>query len=215
MVELRRATPKAVRFACLNFHYARAVPTVQYGYNVYNDGGEWCGVILFGSGATPNIAKPFGLVQGEVLELVRVALNGKQTTTSECVAAALRQLHKDAPQIKIVVSFADLDQDHAGTIYQATNWIYLGKVNEGLLSAFIVNGKKTHRRTIGSMGGVQSIEWVQKNIDPNASEFHTKGKHKYIFVFDKRLRKQWAKNSQPYPKNNGVVKCHELNKTQI
>ena len=152
MIELKPATPKAVRYACLNFHYAKAVPSAQYSYNVYENG-EWCGVIIFGSGATPNIGRPFGLVHGEIVELVRVALNGKQTTTSECVAAALKRLHADAPQIKMVVSFADVDQNHVGTIYQATNWIYLGKHNEGERGAFIIHGKKVHPRTIGAAGG--------------------------------------------------------------
>lgn len=152
MIELRKATPKAIRYACLNFHYAKSVPSVQYGYNVYQDG-EWCGVILFGLGATPNIASPFNCVQGEVLELVRVALNGKQNATSECVAATLRKLHEDAPHIKIVVSYADEDQNHKGIIYQATNWLYLGLTNQNERSAFIINGKKTHPRTVGSAGG--------------------------------------------------------------
>ena len=203
MIELRKATPKAVRYACTHYHYAKSVPSVQYGYNVYEDG-EWCGVILYGSGATINIASPFDMVQGEVLELVRVALNGKQKTTSECVAASLRQLHKDAPHIKIIVSFADCDQNHIGTIYQATNWIYLGRKNEGDRGAFIVHGKKMHPRTVGAMkGGVQSLQWVRENLDPEATEFRTQGKEKYIFVFDKRLRKKWLKQAQPYPKKGG------------
>ena len=199
MIELRKATPKAVKYACLHFHYSKSVPSVSYGYNVYQDG-EWCGVILFGLGATPNIASPFGMVQGEVLELVRVALNGKQNATSECVAAALHRLHADAPQIKMVVSFADEDQNHTGIIYQATNWIYLGRHGQGDRAAFIINGKKTHPRTIGSAGGVQSLKWVRENLDPNATEFHTKGKEKYIFVFNKRLRKKWLQQAKPYPK---------------
>lgn len=198
MIELRKATPKAIRYACQHFHYSKSVPSVQYGYNVYQDG-EWCGVILFGSGATPNIAKPFSLVQGEVLELVRVALNGKQRATSECVAAALKRLHVDAPQVKIIVSFADADQNHYGTIYQATNWIYLGLRDEKD-TYFVVNGKKIHRRSIGGMGGVQSLQWVRDNMDKNATVLKTKGKRKYIFVFNKRLRKEWQKKAMPYPK---------------
>ena len=204
-MRLTMANAKAIKHACLKFHYAKSVPSVQYGFNVYNDDDEWCGVICYGVGATPNIGKPFGLMQGEILELVRVALNGKQKATSECVAASLRELHRIDPLLKMVVSYADLDQDHAGTIYQATNWIYLGIRNSGSRGAFIINGKKTHPRTIGSMGGVQSLKWVQENLDPNATEFYTKGKHRYIFIFDKRLRKQWLKQSQPYPKKRSEM----------
>lgn len=199
MIEIKIANAKAIKYACSNFHYAKRVPMIKYGFNVYENG-VWCGVILFGYGAAINIASPFGLHQGEVLELERVALNGKQTTTSQCVAAALKALHKINPIVKIVVSYADIDQNHAGIIYQATNWIYLGKFNEGERGAFIIHGKKVHRRSIGAMGGIQSLEWVRNILDPEATEFRTKGKHKYIFVFDKRLRKEYQKLSKPYPK---------------
>lgn len=194
------ATPKAIRFACLNFHYAKAVPVNKYGFNIFNDNNEWCGVIIYGTGANNHIATPFNLYQGEVLELVRVALNGKQGTTSQAVAMTLRELHKIAPHVKIVVSYADLDQEHAGTIYQATNWIYLGKYNENSLGAYIINGKKTHPKTIYERGYKQNIEWLRKHVDKNAEQFITKGKHKYIFVFDKKLRKKWLKEHKPYPK---------------
>ena len=199
MIRITRATPKAYRFACMNFHYAKAVPTASHAYNVYQDG-IWCRCIIFGSGATPHIGSAFGLVQGEILELVRVALNGKQKTTSKCLAAALRQLRKDAPTVKIVVSYADADQNHLGTIYQATNWIYLGLTNAGERGAFIVRGKRMHPKTVHSKGWAQNIDWLRKNVDPNAKEFFTRGKRKYIMCFDKKLRKHWKAKSVPYPK---------------
>lgn len=201
-MKITKANKKATDYACKHFHYSKTTPTVQYAYNIYNDNGDWCGVIIFGGGATPNIGKPFGLNQGEVLELVRVAMNGKQghNATSQAVGMALRQLHKDDPICKLVVSYADCDQNHYGTIYQATNWIYLGKTNEGLRSAFIINGKKIHPRSVGAKGGVQSIEWIKANWDKNAKEFITEGKHKYIYPFDKKLKKEWINKAQPYPK---------------
>lgn len=200
MITLKRATPEAVRYACMNFHYAKAIPSARYAYNVYNANREWCGAIIFGSGATPNIASAVNMKIGEVVELARVALNGKQPCTSECVGAALRQLHKDAPQIKMVVSFADADQNHFGTIYQATNWIYLGNMNENERGAFIIHGKKMHPKSVHAHGWVQSVQWLRDHVDPNATEFKTRGKRKYIFVFDKRLRKQWQAKALPYPK---------------
>ena len=199
-MKLTIANAKAIKYACLHFHYAKSVPSVQYGFNIYNDDDEWCGVICYGGGATPNIGKPFDLAQGEILELVRVALNGKQKTTSECVSASLKELHRINPIIKMVISYADIDQNHQGIIYQATNWLYLGKMNENTRSAFIINGKKTHPRTIGSMGGTQSLEWIKKNLDSDAKEFISRGKHRYIYCFDKKLRKKWLKEHQPYPK---------------
>ena len=200
MITLKRATPEAVRYACLNFHYAKAVPCVEYAYNVYNENSEWCGCIIYSPGANCHIASPFEMKTGEVCELVRVALNGQQPCTSECVAASLKQLHKDAPQIKLVVSYADIDQSHVGTIYQATNWIYLGDMNVGERGSFIVHGKKMHPKSVYSHGWIQSVEWLQKHVDPNCKQLITKGKRKYIFVFDKKLRKEWQKKALPYPK---------------
>lgn len=199
-MRLSIATPKAVRYACLKFHYAKAIPTSKYSFNVFNDKEEWCGVIMYSSGANSSIGSPFGLYQGEVLELVRVALNGKQETTSQALAMSLRELHKIAPHIKIIVSYADIDQKHAGIIYQATNWIYLGKYNEGLAAATIIKGKKVHNRSVNNRYGTSSLKYIQAHIDKNAKAFKTKGKHKYIFVFDKKLRKRWIKESKPYPK---------------
>ena len=199
-MRLTLATPQAIRYACKNFHYSKSVPSVQYGFNVYNDSDEWCGVICFGGGATPRIGSPFGLCQGEILELVRVALNGKQEKTSRCVAAALKELHKRNPIIKMVVSYASLDQNHKGIIYQATNWIYLGKIEGNNTKTIYINGRNTHKRTIGSKGWTTNIEWLRENIDPEAKIIESKGRHKYIYCFDKKLRKKWKKEARSYPK---------------
>ena len=115
-MKLTIANNKAIRYACMTFHYAKSVPVNTLGYNVYNDNNEWCGVILYGTGANNAIASPFGMHQGEVLELVRVALNGKQECTSKAVAMSLKQLRKDCPLCKLVVSYADCDQSRSNIV---------------------------------------------------------------------------------------------------
>ena len=197
MIILKRATREAVQYACMKFHYAKAVPSSPYAYNVYTEGGVWCGCVIFGPGASPNLGVSVGLKQGEYLELVRVALNGQQPCTCEVVAAALRQVHRDAPEVKIIISFADKDQNHFGTIYQATNWIYLGDFGVKRAQSYIINGKKYHNKTIHDRG--LSKEQLLK-IDPNMVEVSSLGKRKYIYVFDKKLRREWSKKAQPYPK---------------
>ena len=95
---------------------AKSVPSVGHAYAVFNGMGEWCGVVCFGIGATNNIASPYGLKQGQVVELVRVALNGKQESTAKAVSIALRLLKSDAPNVRLVISYADSEQGHFGTI---------------------------------------------------------------------------------------------------
>lgn len=186
------ATPKAIRYACINFHYAKSVPAVQYGFNVFNDADEWCGVILYGGGANNNMPKTFGMCAGEVLELVRVALNGKQEQTSKAVAMSLKHLHQMNPLCKIVVSYADHRQKHLGIIYQATNWLYLG-ISETSDTQYFFKGKWAHERTINAQKNRDELkQTLQKRENSN--------KFKYVFVFDKKLRKKYQAQSLPYPK---------------
>ena len=199
-MRLTIASPVAIRWACKRFHYAKAVPVVLIGFNVYNDRNEWCGVICYGPGANAQIADPYDKWQGQVIELVRVALNGKQEQTSKAVALSLKLLHKYCPMVDLVVSYADIDQDHYGTIYQATNWLYTGTTTEGKCVAFIVKGKRRHNRSIQSKGWKANLLWLRENIDEKCQEFITKGKRKYLYCFDEKLKKRLEILRQEYPK---------------
>jgi hypothetical protein len=194
---IKKANAQAISFACKNFHYAKSVPAVTHGYNIYNAENEWCSVICFGVGANRNLAKEFGFVAGEVLELERVALNGKQEYTSQAVAMALKKLHEENPLVKMIVSYADHRQHHIGTIYQATNWIYLGKSMNANVQYFY-NGKWTHKRSIDARKDGNEL----KKILPTRS---ASNKFKYVFVFDKRLRKKYQKMALPYPKDKDLT----------
>lgn len=193
-MRINSASAKAVKYACLKFHYARAVPVAKYAFNVFNDKNEWCGVIIYGSGANNHIADPFELYQGEVLELVRVALNGKQEATSQAIAMTLKELRKIAPQIKIIVSYADQRQKHLGIIYQATNWFYIGESITSDMQYFY-KGKWTHERSINAQ---RNKEMLKKTL----SKRENSNKHKYIFCLCKKQRKKWLKRCKTYPKRS-------------
>lgn len=199
---IRRATRAEVKYSCLRYHYARRVPQVSEGYSVFTDDGEFCGTVCFGTGACPQIGRPYGLVQGEVLELVRVALNGKQGhgQTSCAVMMATRQLHRDRPLVRLLVSYADMDQDHAGTIYQATNWVYVGDSRVGDAMEARINGRTVHNKTIIDKYGSFNLEYLREHVDPKAEYIYAKGKHKYLYPLDRRMRKAINRLSLPYPK---------------
>lgn len=196
---------EAAKYAVENWHYSRSMPKsklVKFG--AWEDG-RYIGCVIYGMGATPNLCKPYGLNMQQACELVRVALTAHSTHTSRIVAITLRELKKSNPGIKLVVSYADKDQGHAGGIYQAGNWVFTGHVNDGTRGAFIINGKKTHPRTIGLMGGVQSISWVRKHLDPNATEFITSGKYKYLYPLDQDMKRRIEPLRKPYPKRAGSI----------
>lgn len=202
-MRIEKASGQAIKYACMKFHYAKAVPQIRLGYSVFNDNNEWCGVVLFSNGANPHIASEFGYVQGQVVELVRVALNGKQNTTSQVLGAALRQLKKHAPGVKLIVSYADRNQEHIGTIYQATNWMYIGEYASE--RGIMLNGKLIHRRSVSSKYGTSTMSWLKENVDPDAEVIKGKTKIKYIFPLNKWTRKKLKDRSKPYPKKEILI----------
>jgi hypothetical protein len=153
-MRLELASLEAIKYACLNFHYAKAVPVSAVGLAVFNDKNEWCGCITYGRGANNHLAQSFNMSQGEVVELTRMALNGKQESTSKALALSLKIIRKYIPTAKLIVSYADFtNQNHIGTIYKATNWLYLGKRTSKGASYYIINGKKMHGRSVRAKWG--------------------------------------------------------------
>ena len=56
---LKKASYKAIKYACLKFHYAKSVPGNVFGYSVFNEKKEWCGCIVYGLGSNNNAGKSF------------------------------------------------------------------------------------------------------------------------------------------------------------
>lgn len=198
----RAATRREMEYATRRWHYSHKAPSNAYGYSYFTDGGGFMGVVLFSNGANYHIGREYGLFMGEVCELVRVALSGGQGHghTSEVVADALRRLHHDRPMIRLVVSYADADQGHMGTIYQATNWTYVGTVKAGELTNVLVDGERVHHRTLTKRMGPQSAARELEARGHDVRLEPTKGKRKYLMPLDMKMRKRVRKLARPYPK---------------
>ena len=128
----------------------------------------------------------------DVCELVRVALapaSARKHPTSKCVAISLRMLKRQSPGLRLVVSYADAGQGHVGTIYQATNWIFIGAATQSYLK---IKGKVVHPRTLYDRYGPggQSLPWLRKNVDPNAQRVKQAMKLKYIMPLDQEMREK-------------------------
>lgn len=200
-MRLEIASKKAVNYALMNFHYAKKIAprATDSAFSVFNEKNEWCGVICFGLGASPNIHSPFGLNAGEVIELIRVALNGKQSSTSKVVSIGLKLLKKNNPLVKLVVSYADKGQEHVGIIYQATNWYFIQDIKSSDTQYF-VNNEWRHSKAI------------KPQIKKIAPKRKASGKYKYIYPLDKTLLPLCKSLSKPYPKQ--AVEVHKLNNSQ-
>ena len=189
----------ATVFACKNWHYSHSVPAgklVKVG--VWEDD-IFKGVVLFSRGANKSIGSPYNLDQTQICELTRVALTKHHTPVTKIISIAIKMLKKFCPELKLIVSYADIDQGHEGKIYKAGNWIYEGLFNKDKMGAFIVHGKKCHPKSIHSKygKGSQTLKFL-KTVDPNASIFITKGKHKYLYVLDESIKSDIIKRSVPF-----------------
>lgn len=194
------ATHEAAKFACENWHYSKCLAVGKLVKIGAWENNKFIGVVLFARGANHNMSKPYGLGQDECVELVRVALTKHITPVSKIMSLALKWLKKSNPGIRLVVSYSDLDKNHHGGIYQATNWIYEGLFNSGARQGFLINGRVRHNKSVHSLGVKQNIDAVKKHLDPNAKEVFTLGKHKYLMPLDNAMRDKIKPLSKPYPK---------------
>ena len=194
---------QAAKHAVTFWHYSRKMPAAKLVRIGVWEHHRFVGSILYGSGANRHLARPFGLLPTEACELVRVALAPNRTyPTSRCLAISLKMLRRQSPGLRLIVSYADTKEGHLGTIYQATNWIYLGGTTQPYLR---VRGKIEHPRSLYDRygRGGQQIAWLRANVDPNAERVHMPAKLKYVYVFDRVLRERLLAQAQPYPKRVG------------
>jgi hypothetical protein len=165
---------------------------------------RFIGCVLFSRGACSALGKPYGLDMVEVCELTRVALALHRTPTSRIVAIALRMLRKHCPGLRLVVSFADPNEGHAGTLYQAGGWVYAGDTEPGV--KFIDRrGREWHPRQV-SRDGIKLL-YGEVRRAPVRSECRRKKllpKHRYLMPLDAAMREQIRGLAKPYPRGRGA-----------
>ena len=194
-LRLEWATHESARYACENWHYSKKIPNsklVKIG--VWEDK-DFKGVVIYGVGACPMLVKQYGLKPEQGCELVRIALRDHDHFVSEIISKSIKMLKESNPKLDLIVSYADMDQDHQGKIYQATNWIYTGSIGENKKSAYLIDGKKVHRKTVGdrlnSRNLVCNINNIKKIYETDyVEDFISKGKHKYLMPLNKKMRKK-------------------------
>jgi hypothetical protein len=151
---------------------------------------KFIGCVLFNYGANPNLYKPYNLKQIECCELTRVALKKHKSEVTKIISIAIKMLKKQSPKLRLIVSFADSNQNHLGIIYQAGNWVYSGIAKS--TPQYLVGGRWIHQRQLGSLGySAKGVRFPKrKPLD----------KYRYLMPLDKEMRKQIEPLRKPYPK---------------
>lgn len=189
------ATHEAARFACENWHYSGSMPSNKLVKIGAWENGSFVGVVIFSPGATPKLCMTYNLSNQQCCELSRVAMRSHQTEVSRVLSISMKFLVRANPNLRLIISFADTRQLHHGGIYQATNWIYVGKA--GPTKLCYVNGSQVHERTMCAMvkqGKIKRSDVVWKPAMP---------KHKYLMPLDSEMRSQIEPLRKPYPKRAG------------
>ena len=182
----QEASPYAVE----NWHYSRHMPSGKIIRIGVWEFGKFVGTVIFGQGANPQIGKPFSLEMSQICELVRVAMKKHQSPVTKVVAIALRMLNKKCPGIELVISYADEQiHGHIGRIYQAGNWIYMGKSTP--IAPMFLNGVIRHNRTVSSR--VKTTSGIARG--------KVRQKHKYLMPLNDDMRKKVEKLRKEYPKS--------------
>jgi hypothetical protein len=189
----------AARYACKNWHYSKSIPSSKLVKIGVWENGEFIGCVIYSYGANHKIGAEYKLKMTEICELTRVALKDHITPVSRILAISQKLLKQLCPGIRLIISYADLDQGHGGGIYKANGWIYQGIKNAGG-KTFIINGKTIHNKTFWDQYGAKDLQWVKDNLDPLADYHVARGKHKFLMPLDNDMRKQVSVLSRQYPK---------------
>lgn len=116
-------------------------------------------------------------------ELVRLVMSDVMPKNSESqfIGWCLRYL-KTHSNILGLLSYADPEHEHSGTIYRASNWLYTGLSNPS--KKFIVDGVEMHQRTATTAFGTASVPAIQA-MGHTVEVRTAKPKHRYVYVLQK------------------------------
>jgi hypothetical protein len=187
----------AAKYAVRHWHYSRSLPCSKTARLGVWENDKFIGAVVFAWGANRHLAGEYKLKMTECAELCRIALDKHTTPVSRIISIAVKMLKREMLGIRLLVSYADLNQGHKGKIYQASNWFFVGET--GNEAGIMLNGKLTHRRTINSKYGTSDIDWLRSHLDPCARRYEGKPKFKYLLPLDDEIAERIQPLSKPYP----------------
>ena len=150
----------------------------------------------------------------EVFELTRLFINDGygRNIESYTIGESMKMVKRDFPKIRAIISYADGEQNHKGTIYQASNFYYQGNSSLALMPNFSISLKGQpyewmHSRTVSSTYGSHNVDHIKKCIGHTFWRKKESTKHRYVYLLGSKVdKKKILKNLKhdflPYPKGN-------------
>jgi len=192
----------AMKIVIENHYLHRKAPcSVAYGL-FCNSCQNIAGVIVYGVSCSSTLLKG---VCGEeessnVYELTRLWVKDEtpKNTESYFIGNTLKRLDKE-----IIVSFAEIQQGHCGTIYQASNFLYCG-LSAKFKDPKVKGLEHQHHATYANRMTMQQVK--DKYGDENVYYVDRPRKHRYVYFNASKKRKKELLQKlkykiQPYPKS--------------
>jgi len=182
---------KETRNYILHHHYAQRRPSISYAYGLF-EGDALKGICTYGSPPSPSLCK--GICGEEyrrlVVELNRLFLEPEVEKNS--ASFLIGKTFKMLPKPKIIVSYADTSWNHAGYIYQATNFIYTGLSDKR--TEWRMKGTNLHSKTVCEL-----YDLKLRKADDRFHVVQRPRKHRYIYFLGSKEEKKELKEKLRYP----------------
>lgn len=144
---------KDIRDFIEEYHYSHNINGLisDYCFGMYDKSGTMVGAMIYGRMAMANQWKKYAVDEkssaSTVIELRRLVLVDDTPKNSESyfISKTLKWLKKNT-DVEVVVSYADPNYGHVGTVYQASNFSYMGQTSPG--KVIMYKGKKYHDKAI-------------------------------------------------------------------
>lgn len=162
------------------------------------------GACLFGRIST-TAWKRFADQECKVIELRRLVLVDEMphNTESWFVSRSIKLVKEKLSEVEVIVSYADPNFGHVGFIYQALNFIYIGKTNKDKI-LITPEGKYYHSRAMRASYKGTLKPFAKKLQVMYQQELLKKkkiyGKFCYVLPLSKKSKKIALNNGKPYPK---------------
>lgn len=181
-------------------HYSHSINglKVTQCYALY-EGDVLRGALMFGQ-LTTTAWKKYGEAESDVVELRRMVVADEcpRNTNSWFMSKAIKDF-KRRFDYKVCVSYADPEHGHAGIVYQASNWLYVGETAADTVLE-TPEGKRYHSRALRTKYKGQLKPFAKRLCDMRSAgllkEVKVRGKHIYLLPLKGKLH--WK--GKPYPK---------------
>lgn len=179
---VREVLPNDLTAMMTEHHYLRSMPPAAVAcFGVYADSDLVGGVVLT-MGARHGHRVLVGSNCKDVITLARLYLVDEMPKNAESrvLGVVTRELRRR--NIRALLSYADPAVGHAGTIYKAAGWTYLGR---GASTRYLDFGDGTlhHPRTVSTQYGTCSPRRLAQ-LGIRVTAVATEGKHRYCYVLD-------------------------------